>query len=91
MAVLVKSFQGSNRNGAGYQESTTYKGIPESQATTVISLPLFKEFANGKGIAAVIQNITDTDATVVFTFKKCLANFRLQPSNDCRENGLYFV
>jgi hypothetical protein len=52
-----------------YQESTTYSAIASSAATTVVSVPVYKEDSFNKGTGLTIQNVGAVAATnVVLTF-----------------------
>lgn len=55
-------------NPGRYQESTSYGALPLNSATNYISMPLYKEYAYGKGTGITIQNVTDTAAHVKLTF-----------------------
>jgi len=52
-----------------YQEATAYNTLPNNSATTVISMPLYKEDSVSKATGATIQNVGTSDTTVVLTFK----------------------
>jgi hypothetical protein len=62
-----------------YQESTVFSALPGNSATTIISLPLYKEDSFSKATGTTIQNVGSADTHVTITFKGVAGTFVSQP------------
>jgi hypothetical protein len=82
VAVVNEAYTGSflSTHPGTSQEATSYGAIPNNAATQVISLPLYKEYAYGKGTGASIQNISDSQtAHIVITLTGPKGTFKSNP------------
>jgi hypothetical protein len=76
----------------GTQESTTYSALPDVDATTKVSVPLFKEYSYGKWTGLQVQNVGSATATnVVLTFSGPTGSYVSNPLTIAAGAGLTFV
>ena len=76
----------------GAQESTTYSALPEVDATTKVSVPLYKEYSYGKWTGLQVQNVgTSTANDVVLTFSGPTGTYVSNPLSIPAGAGLTFV
>jgi len=77
---------------SGTQESTTYSALPDVDATTKVSVPLFKEYSYGKWTGLQVQNVGSATATnVVLTFSGPTGSYVSNPLTIAAGAGLTFV
>jgi len=64
VAVVTESWTDAKIDAGNNQEMQTYSAFPANSATTIISVPLYKEYAYGKWTGCLVQNVSDTQANV---------------------------
>lgn len=76
----------------GTQASTTYSALPDVDATTKVSVPLYKEYSYGKWTGLQVQNVGSSTATnVILTFSGPTGTYVSNPLTIAAGAGLTFV
>jgi hypothetical protein len=93
VAIVNESFDPAflAANPGRSQEAVTYSAQPNNKATTVISLPLFKEDANSKSTGISVQNVGGSSTTVVLTFKNSVGTFVSTPQSIPAGGNVVFI
>jgi hypothetical protein len=90
-ALVNEAFPAAFLTPGKYQEATTYFGFPFPSATTVLSLPLYKEDSYSKQSAITIQNVSDFTANVTLKFQNTLGTFTSVPQPIASKAGIVII
>ena len=87
-----EAFNGTLTNGVGKQEATVYSTFPLSSATTVVSIPVYKEDSFSKSTGINIQNVSNFVANnVVIKLVNGLGTFTSVPQSIASKSSINFV